>query len=111
MTSANETTAAAGQEPQELVPSKIMELLERLGAGERLVDAPLAMGLSQEQARAIFLRVAEIVRQNFQRASPFEQRWSAGAPIRDWSEMTVAEALEILSERAAQQKTVSKEGP
>ena len=110
MTSANETTGAAGQEAPELVPSKIMELLERLSAGERLVDAPLAMGLTQDQARAIFLRVAEIVRQNF-KEPPFEERWPSEAPVRDWSEMTVAEALEILSERAARQKNVSKEGP
>jgi hypothetical protein len=43
-------------------PARVLELLERLGAGERLVDAPISMGLSQEQARAMFFVAAGIVR-------------------------------------------------
>ena len=109
MTSSNETTdAAAVQEQPELLPSKILELLERLSAGERLVDAPLAMGLSQEQARAIFIRVTEIVRKNL--SKPAKNHWSIEASDLDWSGMTVAEALEILSRRAVKREDATKEG-
>jgi hypothetical protein len=100
MTSSNEFTGKAVQDQPEFAPSKIVELLDRLGKGEHLVDVPLAMGLSQEQARAIFLCVAEIVRQNFKEPSLDGPRPVKGV-ILDWSKMTVAEALEILSDRAA----------
>jgi hypothetical protein len=43
-------------------PPQVLELLERLGAGERLTDAPMSLGLSQEQARAMFFVAAGIVR-------------------------------------------------
>jgi hypothetical protein len=56
-------------------PSQVLELLERLGAGERLVDAPISMGLSQEQARAMFFVAADIVRRALREAPPQEGRW------------------------------------
>jgi hypothetical protein len=65
------------------------------------------MGLSQEQARAIFIRVTEIVRQNL--SEPAKKHWSTGASDLDWSGMTVAEALEILSNRAAKRENAPKE--
>jgi hypothetical protein len=109
MTSSNESTGAAVQEQPELAPSKIVELLDRLGAGERLADAPLAMGLSQEQARAIFLHAAEIVRQNFKEPA-VKKRWPVKGSSLDWSKMTVAEALEILSDRALKREDAAKRG-
>jgi hypothetical protein len=109
MTSSNEITGAAVQDQPELAPSKIVELLDRLSMGECLVDVPLAMGLSQEQARAIFLRVAEIVRQNFKEPAANKRRPVKGS-ILDWSKMTVAEALEILSDRAAKREEAAQKG-
>jgi hypothetical protein len=85
-------------------PAKMLELLERLGDGERLVDAPIAMGLSQEDARAIFAKAAEIVRQSLQRASP-KKRWPVRGSLLDWQEMKIAEALEILANRAGKPDT------
>jgi hypothetical protein len=109
MPSSNEIAAAAVQDRPELAPSKIVELLDRLGTGERLMDAPLAMGLSQEQACAIFLRAAEIVRQNCEEPAVKKWRPAKGA-ILDWSKMTVAEALEILSDRAVKREDAAKPG-
>jgi len=108
MTSSNETDGAEVQKQPEPAPLLILELLDRLGAGERLADAPLAMGLSQEQARAIFFRVAEIVRQNLMEP-PVSERGSSKGSILDWSKTTVAEALEILSDRAAKLRDAAKE--
>jgi hypothetical protein len=107
MTSPNESTGAAVQEQSEPAPSKIVELLDRLGAGERLAEAPLAMGLSLEQAQAIFLRAAEIVRQNF-REPAMKKPWPVKGSILDWKKMTVAEALEILSDRAVKREEAAK---
>jgi hypothetical protein len=67
------------------------------------------MGLSQEEARAIFIHVAEIVRQNLA-GLPSKKRWPAEATDLDWSGMTVAEALEILSDRATRREAGAKEG-
>jgi hypothetical protein len=92
------------QQPQESAPSKVLELLERLAAGERLVDAPIAMGLSQEHARAIFAQAAGIVRQSLQDPST-KKRWPLQASLLDWQEMTIAEALEILANRAGKPDT------
>jgi hypothetical protein len=109
MTSSNEIAAAAVQDKPELAPSKIAELLDRLGTGERLADAPLAMGLSHEQVRAIFLRAAEIVRQNCK--EPAVKKWRpVNGAILDWSKMTVAEALEILSDRAVKREDAAQSG-
>jgi uncharacterized DUF497 family protein len=104
MTSSNEITGAAVHEP---APSKIVELLDRLGAGERLAEAPLAMGLSLEQAQAIFHRAAEIVRQNLKEPAT-KKRWPVKGSMPDWKKMTVAEALEILSDRAAKREEATK---
>jgi hypothetical protein len=109
MTSPNEMIGAAVQEQPEPVPSKIVELLDRLGAGERLADAPLAMGLSQEQAQAIFLRAAEIVRQNLDEPAA-RKRCPVKGSVPDWKKMTVAQALEILSDRAAKREDAAKGG-
>jgi hypothetical protein len=109
MTSLNEMNGAALQEQPEPLPSKIVELLDRLAAGERLTDAPLAMGLSPEQAQAVFLRAAEIVRQNLSEPAP-KKPWPVKGLIQDWKTMTVAQALEILSDGAAKRQDSSKRG-
>jgi hypothetical protein len=64
------------------------------------VDAPIAMGLSQEDARALFAQAAGIVQQSLQDRST-KKRWPLQASLLDWQEMTIAEALEILANRAA----------
>jgi hypothetical protein len=110
MTSSDETAGSneiAAQQQPGPVPSEIVELLDRLGAGERLADVPLAMGLSQEQARAIFLRAAEIVRQNFNEPA-VKKRWPVKGAIPEWNKMTVSEALEILSDRAAKREDAAR---
>ncbi len=56
-------------------PSQVLELLERLATGERLVDAPISMGLSQEQARAMFFVAADIVRHSLAGPPPKRRRW------------------------------------
>ncbi len=56
-------------------PSQVLELLERLAGGERLVDAPVAMGLSQDQARAMFFVAAEIVRKSLKEPPSKKRRW------------------------------------
>ncbi len=56
-------------------PSQVLELLERLATGERLVDAPISMGLSQEQARAMFFVAADIVRHSLAEPQPRRRRW------------------------------------
>ena len=77
MTSPEGARSPAGQVRQAFAPepSQVLELLERLGSGERLVDAPMSMGLSQEQARAMFFVAAEIVRQSLGKPPPKEHRW------------------------------------
>ena len=75
MTSSEGIKNAEGQERYAPKPSQVLELLERLGAGERLVDAPISMGLSQEQARAMFFIAADIVRQSLAVAPPAKRRW------------------------------------
>jgi hypothetical protein len=61
---------ALAPEPAQILESQVLELLRRLGAGERLVDAPISMGLSQEQARAMFSVAAELVRRALQEPPP-----------------------------------------
>jgi hypothetical protein len=56
-------------------PSQVLELLERLATGERLVDAPMSMGLSQEQARAMFFVAADIVRQSLTEPRARKRHW------------------------------------
>jgi hypothetical protein len=102
--STNDANGEKREQRQEPAPAKILELLERLGAGERLVDAPIAMGLSQEDARAIFAEAAEIVRRSLQDASA-KKRWPVRGSLLNWHEMTIAEALEILANRAVKADT------
>ena len=72
-----------------------------------MAEAPLAMGLSPEQVRAIFLRAAEIVRQNSKEPA-INKRWPVKGPMPDWKKMTVAQALEILSDRAVKREEAAK---
>src|SRR5262245_14094233 len=109
MTSANNNNVAKVEEVPEPAPSKIVELLDRLGGGEPLADASLATGLSQDQARAIFLRAAEIVRRNANEP-PVSQRQQDDGSNLDWSAMTIAEVLEILSTRAAKREDTAEKG-
>ena len=85
---------------------RMLELLDRLAAGERLDDAPLAMGLSEGDARSIFAKAGLIVRQSVQ---PAPKRWPVRASLLDWREMSVAEALEILGNLPAKTKTAGKD--
>jgi len=102
MTDDEKTAEKAGLEPEVL---KMLELLDRLAGGERLTDAPLAMGLSLDDARSIFAKAGLIVRQSVQ---PAPKRWPVRGSLLHWREMTVAEALEILGNLPMKQN--NKEG-
>jgi ABC-type arginine transport system ATPase subunit len=102
--STHEPAGEKRDQQEDPAPAKMLELLERLGAAERLVDAPIAMGLSQEDARAIFAKAAEIVRESLRNASP-KRRWPVRGSLLDWQEMTIAEALEILANPAGKPNT------
>jgi hypothetical protein len=79
---------------------KTLELLERLGNGEELAQAALAMGLNQAAAQASFRNAAEIVRRSLT-----GRDWRTEASLLDRNEMTVVEALEILSNHAGEATT------
>jgi hypothetical protein len=101
MSADDQDTSPPGAQEPEL--AKILELLERLAAGERLTDAPIAMGLSQDEARSMFAKAGLIVRQTTQAEGL--KRWPVKASLLDWRKMTVAEALEILGSLPAPQNT------
>ncbi len=80
--------------------SVVLEFLDRIAAGERLVDTPAAMGLSEDRARAIFSKAAEIVRHSLQPA-PQAKRPALRETLPNWRDMTVTEALEILGRQGS----------
>jgi hypothetical protein len=105
MTTVSKSGAAAETGSAGQSALRVLELLERLGNGEELAQAALAMGLNQEAAHASFRTAADIVRQSIA-----AKRWPARGSLLNWNEMTVAEALEILSDHAAGQESEAKKG-
>jgi hypothetical protein len=91
----NDSDDVAGETQLEPEVLRMLELLERLAGGERLTDAPIAMGLSQDDARSIFAKAGVIVRRTLETAP---KHWPAKGTLLDWREMTVVEALEILGD-------------
>jgi hypothetical protein len=90
---------AAEQTQQEQATARILELLGKLAAAEGIGDAAAAAGIDADQMRASLLQAAEIIRKN--QEPIIKRRWPVQGSLLDWQEMTVAEALEILSEVAA----------
>ncbi len=106
MNTSNENTPAAEQTQPEQATVRILELLDKLAAAEGLGNAASATGLTEDQLRSSLRQAAQIIRKN--QENPIKKRWPLFGSILDWHEMTVAEALEILAEHAAQHEDVSQ---
>ena len=105
MTNSDENQPAA-ERAQEQATTRILELLDKLAAVEGLGNAASATGFTEDQLRASLRQAAQIIRKNEE--NPVRRRWPLLGSILDWHEMTVAEALEILADHAAQQGDASK---
>ena len=107
MNTSNENKAAAERTQPEQATARILELLDKLAAGEGLGDAASATGFTEDQLRSSLRQAAHIIRKN--QEDPIRRRWPLLGSILDWHEMTVAEALEILADHAAaHQESVSE---
>jgi len=107
MTNSDENEPAAERAQPEQATARILELLDKLAAAEGLGNAASATGFTEDQLRSSLRQAAQIIRKN---QEPVKKRWPLLGSILDWHEMTVAEALEILAEHAAQQEHVSQKG-
>ncbi len=106
MNNSNENTPAAERMQPEQATTRSLELLDKLAAAEGLGSAASATGFTEDQLRSSLRQAAQIIRKN---QDPVKKRWPLLGSILDWHEMTVAEALEILAEHAAQHNDVSGE--
>ena len=105
MTNSDENEPAAERAQPEQVTARILDLLDKLAAAEGLGNAASATGFTEDQLRSSLRQAAQIIRKN---QEPVKKRWPLLGSILDWHEMTVAEALEILAEHAAQHEDASK---
>ena len=101
ITSDDDRPAAERSQPEQAT-ARILELLDKLAAAEGLGNAASATGFTEDQLRSSLKQAAQIIRKN--QENPIKKRWPLFGSILDWHEMTVAEALEILAEHAAQQE-------
>ena len=106
MTNSDENQPAAERAQPEQATARILQLLDKLAAAEGLGNAASATGFTEDQLRSSLREAAQIIRKNEE--NPVRRRWPLLGSILDWHEMTVAEALEILADHAAQQGDASK---
>lgn len=99
MTSLEDTNSAAKSMQPGQATLQILELLEKLAAAESLAATASAAGENEEQVRTSLRRAAEIIREGQQRkVAAVEERWPLKGSILDWREMSVPEALRMLSD-------------
>jgi hypothetical protein len=94
MTSNQIERTAAQTQPDHTI-ARICELLDKMAAAESFGGAASVAGVSEDQARTVLKHAAEIIRRT-PKDLPLR-------PIRgplSWRDMTVAEALQILSDQA-----------
>jgi hypothetical protein len=100
MTTLKNTSPASDTPEPEQSTRRILELLEKLAAAEELAATAPAAGVDEKQMRSGLLRAAELIRQGHDGQLAIERRWPQQGSLLDWREMTVAEALQILSDHA-----------
>jgi hypothetical protein len=96
MTSSDQIERAAAQTQPDQTIARICELLDKMAAAESLGGAASVAGVSEDQARAVLKHAAEIIRRTPRELPPRPVRGS----LLSWREMTVADALQILSDQA-----------